>query len=115
MESNLDAVNAQNEMIREGSDALGTIVEQVILTEKSVAEIKTIFGQVAELSREVLTGIQSVASITQETAASTQQVSASANEQSTFVVNMVDHLQGISGNIKQLREEVNQFKVIKDS
>lgn len=115
MESNLDAVNLQNEMIREGSDALGTIVEQVILTEKSAAEIKTIFGQVAELSREVLTGIQSVASITQETAASTQQVSASANEQSAFVVNMVDHLREISGNIKQLREEVNQFKVTKDS
>nr|WP_306220241.1 methyl-accepting chemotaxis protein [Cohnella sp. WQ 127256] len=111
MDSNLIAVNQQAEKIQEGNDALGKIVEQVVRTEHSVKEMQMLFGEVATLSKSVLSGIETVASITQQSAASTEEVSASAHEQSSHVDNMIHHFQLISDIINRLREEVNHFKV----
>ncbi|MGC5325253.1 methyl-accepting chemotaxis protein [Brevibacillus sp. SYSU BS000544] len=111
MESNLEAVEQQVGIIKQGGDALSTIVQQVERTEISVKEMQQVFDQVASMMEGIVGATEMIASIIQETAASSQEVSASAHEQSVAVDRMVGNSESLALMANRLQEEVSKFKV----
>lgn len=111
MESNLEAVEQQVGIIKQGGDALSTIVQQVEKTEISVKEMQQVFDQVASMMEGIVGATEMIASIIQETAAASQEVSASAHEQSVAVDRMVGNSESLALMANRLQEEVSKFKV----
>ena len=111
MESNLDAVESQVDIIAAGGKALHVIVNKVEETEKSIHAIHGIFLTLEKTSEDVLRSIEDVASITEESAASSQQVAAAAQEQSATVEELAANATELSRLAEQLKEEVAVFKV----
>ncbi|MGD8192694.1 methyl-accepting chemotaxis protein [Brevibacillus ginsengisoli] len=111
MESNLDAVEQQVSIIRQGGEALTNIVSQVVRTEGSVKEMQQVFDQVSQMMDCVLTSVEMIASIIEQTVASSQEVSANAIEQTTSVERMVGNAASLAEMAKRLQMEVSKFKV----
>lgn len=111
MESNLDAVEQQVSIIRQGGDALTTIVSQVVRTEGSVKEMQQVFEQISLMMDRVLTSVEMIASIIEQTAASSEEVSANAIEQTNSVDRMVENAASLAEMANRLQMEVSKFKV----
>jgi len=111
MENTLIAVERQTIFMVQGREALASITDQVLRTERSVTELQQISEYIARFIEEVVEATTEFVHFIQQTAASAQQVSASAHEQSGYV----DRIATQAGVLEQvstgLTERVRKFKV----
>ncbi|OIJ12036.1 hypothetical protein BKP35_11135 [Anaerobacillus arseniciselenatis] len=111
MESNLTTVENQVIMIKKGGQALKEIVKQVEDTEVGAHEMKEIFENLRQNSHDVLNAIQDISAIIEDAAASSEEVAASAEQQLATVEEMASSSTNLATTSKQLKQEVEKFKV----
>ncbi len=110
MESNLEAVQSQVNMIREGGKALEQIVENVERSELDAKHIKGIFQDLKDNAAQVLHAVQGISDILSQAVASAQQVAAAAEEQSATVEEIAGHAGELASMSDGLKKEVNKFQ-----
>lgn len=111
METNLQAVEEQVDIIQAGGRALQTIVAQVEQTETSVGEIQTIFSDLLENAARVLAAIKDITALVESSAAASEQAAASAEEQASTVEEVAATATALSELSEHLQSEVARFKV----
>ena len=111
MESNLQAVEEQVDMIQAGGQALKTIVGQVEQTEASVGQIQSIFAGLLKNASEVLAAIKDITALVELSAAASEQAAASAEEQASTVEEVAATATALSELAERLQNEVARFKV----
>lgn len=111
MESNLQAVEEQVDIIQEGGRALQTIVMQVEQTEVSVGQIQTIFSNLLENATRVLAAIKDITVLVESSAAASEQAAASSEEQASTVEEVAATATALSELAERLQNEVARFKV----
>ena len=109
MESNMEAVNLQVDIIKQGGLALEEIVSQVQQSESDSLQLRAVFQVIKENTDNVLKAIEEVSSIIQQAAASSQEVAASAEEQSATAEEMAASANELFDVADQLKQEVDKF------
>lgn len=113
MESNVMAMQEQENLIKDGGIALRDIVEKVDETEKNVQHIKGIFDSINQNALKVQRSIQDISSIIEQSSAATQQVAAASEEQTATIEEMTATSDELSRISDQLKNEANKFKIAK--
>ncbi|WP_017756248.1 methyl-accepting chemotaxis protein [Calidifontibacillus oryziterrae] len=111
MQSNLEAVENQVDIIRKGGAALKEIVEQVVVTEEGARSMKTTFDQLHQNAVNVLKGIEEISSIIEQSAAAAEQVSASAEEQSATVAEIIGKTAEVTQMADKSRAELSKYQI----
>jgi len=111
MESNLDAVQSQVNMIEKGGDSLVRIVSMVKETEEGVHHINQIFDYVKESIENVQDSIQNISNIVEQSAAASEEVAASTEELSASIDEISYSSSELAKLAEKLQNEINVFKV----
>lgn len=111
METNLDAVKTQVDIIKKGGQSLSTIVKMVKDTETGVNEIKLVFDTIQENVKKVLISTENISSIIEQSAATSEEVAASTEEQSASVDEIALHATELSKLAEKLERELVIFKL----
>ncbi|RAK19140.1 methyl-accepting chemotaxis protein [Anoxybacillus vitaminiphilus] len=111
MESNLEAVKGQVNIIQKGGEALKAIVEKVQQTEEDTKNMKALFQSLNDDVAQVLHAIEQISSVIQETSAIAEAVSSSTDEQSDAVNNIMKNATELAQLSEQLRLQVSNFKI----
>lgn len=109
MESNLETVQSQVNIIQEGGKALTEIVKNVEQTEVDANSIQKIFEQLTDNANQVLRAVEEISNIISRAASASQQVAAAAEEQSSTVEEIASNAEELSLMAKSLNEEVSKF------
>lgn len=109
MESNLEAVNLQVDIIKKGGEALEKIVAGVEQTEVDTGQLQDIFREIKANTDKVQNALTEVSAIIEESAASSQEVAASAEEQSSVSEEMAASASQLAELAEQLKKEVDKF------
>jgi len=109
MESNLEAVQLQVNIIQEGGRALEEIVSNVEQTEYDAKNIQDIFANLRDNARQVMQAIEGISLIIAQSVASTQQVAAAAEEQSATVEEIAGNATELASMSMELKDEVSKF------
>lgn len=111
MESNLNAVEEQVDIIKKGEEALDLIVRQAKETERGAKDSQEILQIINQHAQDVLSSIHEISGIIQQTAAATEQVSAAAEEQSATVEEISASSHELAKMAENLQEEIHKFKI----
>ncbi|MCT4606267.1 MAG: methyl-accepting chemotaxis protein [Marinisporobacter sp.] len=110
MESNLEKVNIQVDIIKKGGEALTEIVERVEETEKDAKDIYEIFSHIQDITDHVFEDMEQISSIIEESSASAEQVAAATEEQSSSTEEMASQCTELTAIANRLKDEVHKFK-----
>ena len=110
MESNLEAVQLQVNIIQEGGKALEEIVSNVVQSEIDAKHAQEIFANLKANADMVMKAIHGISSIISQSVASSQQVAASAEEQSSTVEEIASIASELASMSNELKTEVSKFK-----
>ncbi|QZY54683.1 methyl-accepting chemotaxis protein [Crassaminicella profunda] len=110
MESNLEKVNIQVDIIKKGGEALTQIVDKVEETEKDTKDIYEIFGHIQNITDKVFEDMEQISSIIEETSASAEEVAAATEEQSSSTEEMASQCTELTSMANRLKDEAHKFK-----
>ncbi|OEF96867.1 hypothetical protein BHF68_06420 [Desulfuribacillus alkaliarsenatis] len=110
MESNLEAVETQVSIIRDGGEALDQIVKNVEESESDAVNIQDVFNSLRENANKVMEAIEEISSIIALSASSSQQVAAAAEEQSATIEEISNNSNELADMSNKLKAEVQKFK-----
>ncbi len=111
MNSNVDSVNTQTDIVNRGGSVLQEIQSVVNLNSDKVHELSNIFEIVTENMNQLATWSDSVISVVENTSASSQQVAASIEEQVAAINEVAAQMENIKSVSSQLRMQANKFIV----
>ena len=111
MESNLETVESQVNIIQDGGRALDEIVGNVQEQERDAAGIQGIFEDLRDNSSQVSQAIEEIVMIISDAVASTEEVSAAAQEQTATIEEIANNAGELAEMANELRAEVSKFKV----
>lgn len=111
MESNLETVESQVNIIQDGGRALDEIVGNVQEQERDAAGIQGIFEDLRDNSSQVSHAIEEIVTIISDAVASTEEVSAAAQEQTATIEEIANNAGELAEMANELRAEVSKFKV----
>lgn len=110
MESNLEAVETQVNIIKEGGQALDQIVANVEETEMDTKHVQEIFSSLRDNAKEVKQAIEKISSIISDAASWSQQVAAAAEEQNATIEEISVNSNELAQMAQDLRVNVSKFK-----
>ncbi|WCN36382.1 methyl-accepting chemotaxis protein [Aneurinibacillus uraniidurans] len=113
MESNLQAVEEQVDIVHTGGAALQTIVSQVEQTETNVEQIQVLFADLLDNAARSLVAIKSITGLVESSAAASEQAAASAEEQASTVEEVAATATALSELSERLQSDVARFTVAK--
>ena len=111
MNDNVDAVETQVSLLRNGSGALASIVKKARVTESDAFETEEILHSLLSNVKQVLASTETITAIIQETAASSQQVAAGAEQQAATVEEITASATELANMAEKLNDEVKKFTV----
>ena len=111
MNDNVDAVETQVSLLRNGSGALASIVKKARVTESDAFETEEILHSLLSNVKQVLASTETITAIIQETAASSQQVAAGAEQQAATVEEITASATELANMAEKLNDEVKKFIV----
>ncbi len=109
MESNLEEIEQQVEMIQKGGDVIETIVEHVNQTETDTKLTKQFYDELNDNVVQLLKTINEISDIAQESAASAQEIMAGTEEQLQSVSTINQKSKELSNLAQRLNSQVNKF------
>ncbi|MGC5326866.1 methyl-accepting chemotaxis protein [Brevibacillus sp. SYSU BS000544] len=112
MESNLEAIEKQVDIIKMGEESLARIVQQVDSTKQNTVEVQQNLHQLQEVSEQVLQSVNQITQIIEHSASATQEVAAAAEEQTATVEEIVASIEQLTDLSKTLQEQISKFKIV---
>lgn len=109
MESNLELVLKQSDLIRNGSISVEKVVEETANTDESVHALSEIVQVVDQHSDQVLSAIEEISGVIEQSSASVQQVTSSTEQQFAVVRDMVEHIDSLDHLSNDLEQEISKF------
>jgi len=110
MESNLEKVNTQLSSIKNGGEALETIVKKVKETENSASDIYSIYKQLQVMSENINRSVNDISSVIGDNAAYAEEVAASSDEQYSSMGKIVSTTSELASLAENLQKEISKFK-----
>lgn len=114
MESNLEKVKGQINLIQKGGYSLNNIVDKVQKTEFDIINLEKIFFQLSTNVEKVLQAIQQISSIIQETSAVTEEVASASEEQLNAVLEIVNFSSEVAELAHLLQKQVKKFVITEE-
>jgi len=111
MNTNVDNVSKQIDVINEGSQSLVEINEAVQKNSVKVVELSDVFDSVSEKMEVVTSTFDNMLQIVENTSASSQEVSAAIEEQLASIIEVTSLIENVSQISEQLYNETSRFKV----
>lgn len=111
METNLETVEKQVNIIRKGGESLKDIVASTEETEHAVINLKDTLNSIKEHSQNVNDAMAQISELLQHNAAASEEVSAAAQEQADFVDQTSDGITRLNSRFKSVGEAADQFEV----
>ncbi len=111
MESNLETVHNQVEIITEGGQAIDKISSEVVKTEQSVKELQDVLLHLKENADRVMTSIEEISEIIVESSSSLEEVAATSEEQTATISDMSSHSHQLKELSSNLDSKIKAFVV----
>lgn len=111
MDKGADVALAQNESIAVTTDVFNTIQEKVAAISNQTNQLLTGIIHSQESSKTVLSSVESISSVTEETAAGSEEISASATEQLRSFTLVKEKVKTLREMTDKLNDTVKQFKI----
>ncbi|WP_209123652.1 methyl-accepting chemotaxis protein [Alkalihalobacillus sp. BA299] len=104
----------QQQVVEDTEDAFHSISEAVQSMSHSINQITKDLNGINEFKDDVVSSIQIISSMSQETAAACEEVSASTDEQLTVLESIADSAEELQASSEQLYAMIRKFKISKD-
>lgn len=111
MESNLDAVNKQVDIIQQGGQSLAEIVGHVRQSEHNNKSIEVLLDNFSKHIHDILFATHEISSISEQSAAGSEEVAASAEELSASIQEVEKNAYKLADYSKQLQSQVEKFTI----
>ncbi|WP_026672190.1 methyl-accepting chemotaxis protein [Alkalihalobacterium bogoriense] len=111
MESNMEAINSQVNMIQKGGESLNRIVNNVKETESGVELIKQVLTTIKQNAQDVLTSVKEINDTIEISVAATEEAAASSEEQSATVEEIAQSANELAKMSEKLQAELATFKI----
>ena len=114
METNVEEVARQMEIIRQAEFALANIVNNTKSAEEKAIEISQLTKEAAENAANTSSAVQNIAAVTEESAAGSEEIAAASEEQSASVQEISHSIDKLADQVVDLRAVISKF-VIKET
>ncbi|WP_078553709.1 methyl-accepting chemotaxis protein [Bacillus alkalicellulosilyticus] len=111
METNLESINQQVNMIQKGGDSLYKIVGNVKETEEGVEVIKQILSEIRNNASDVMSSVKQISETIEIAVAATEEAAASSEEQSATVQEVAGSANELAKIAEKLQNELKIFKL----
>lgn len=111
METNLEAVNKQVDIIQQGGQSLTEIVNQVRQSEHNMRDIESLLDNFKENISDILQATHEISSISEQSAAGSEEVAASAEQLSSSIDEVERNSYKLEDYSKQLQIHVERFTI----
>lgn len=111
MEGSLHLVENQVSSIQKGGEALNMIVEKVLQTEEDTKKMKEVFSELSHYNENVMTRIERITDLIEQTNTIAEEVAASTEEQAHSMETVAKDALAVEKISQELREQVSSFKV----
>lgn len=109
METNLEAINKQVDIIHQGGQSLTEIVQKVRESENNMKAIESILDDFNQYILDILNATHEISSISEQSAAGSEEVAASAEELSASINEVETNSHKLADYSNQLQSQVEKF------